>query len=561
MGYARGPLREREEDAVAQVVPDGWQALQATGAAARERETLALLAGALPAAYTVYHAVHWTRLEDGFSVFGQVDFIVVNAAGELLLIEQKNGFLEEGAHGLVRREAGRVRQVGAQVARDLQALQSRLGARLDKALPRMEYLFYCPDFHVRSAHTAGLAPERIIDARRRDALVAVVREVLPVGEAGAVAREVHRFLRDLIQIETDVSALMGRARALVTRVSGGLAQWARALEFEPFRLRVLGTAGSGKTQLALAEYGGAIRAGRRPLYVCFNRPLADHMAAIVPAGGLVCTFHHLCERLLAQVGMRIDYAQADAFERLVQAAAAVAPDETLLFDSLVVDEGQDFPEAWKDMLLRHVREGARMIWLEDPLQNLYARAPVSLPGWVSLHARSNYRSPRPVVRMLRELLPELEDIESAAPFDGGPVEWLEYEDGAGLQARLKEAVRRCFSAGYRAEDTVILSWRGREHSELLRLPRLGGNVLRSFSGRYDLLGQPEYSPGELRAESLYRFKGQSAPAVILAEVDFDALDTLALRKFFVGATRAMMKLVVVASSRASAQLRARTGQI
>jgi hypothetical protein len=39
--------------------------------------------------------------------------------------------------------------------------------------------------------------------------------------------------------------------------------------------------------------------------------------------------------------------------------------------------------------------------------------------------------------------------------------------------------------------------------------------------------------------------------VILTEVDFDALDEQAARKFFVGATRATMKLIVVASERAA----------
>ncbi|MFX7329315.1 hypothetical protein ABTI69_21230, partial [Acinetobacter baumannii] len=86
------------------------------------------------------------------------------------------------------------------------------------------------------------------------------------------------------------------------RVAGGLSQWARALDFDPYRLRVVGTAGSGKTQLALAEYSAAIAAGRRPLYVCFNRPLADHLAHIAPEGGMACTVHHLCERVLAAHG-------------------------------------------------------------------------------------------------------------------------------------------------------------------------------------------------------------------------------------------------------------------
>jgi superfamily I DNA and RNA helicase len=61
-------------------------------------------------------------------------------------------------------------------------------------------------------------------------------------------------------------------------------------------------------------------------------------------------------------------------------------------------------------------------------------------------------------------------------------------------------------------------------------------------------------------ESVYRFKGQSAPAVILAEIDFEALDDKALRKLFVGATRAMMKLVLVIAEPSAAQLLERLEQ-
>jgi hypothetical protein len=42
--------------------------------------------------------------------------------------------------------------------------------------------------------------------------------------------------------------------------------------------------------------------------------------------------------------------------------------------------------------------------------------------------------------------------------------------------------------------------------------------------------------------------------VILTEIDFDTLDARAARKLFVGATRATMKLLLVASVRSAAQL-------
>ncbi len=40
--------------------------------------------------------------------------------------------------------------------------------------------------------------------------------------------------------------------------------------------------------------------------------------------------------------------------------------------------------------------------------------------------------------------------------------------------------------------------------------------------------------------------------MILTEVDFDAFDERIARKLFVGATRATMKLIIVASQRAAA---------
>jgi hypothetical protein len=42
-----------------------------------------------------------------------------------------------------------------------------------------------------------------------------------------------------------------------------------------------------------------------------------------------------------------------------------------------------------------------------------------------------------------------------------------------------------------------------------------------------------------------RFKGRAAPCVILTEIDFDSLDDKAMRRLFVGATRATMKLTLV----------------
>lgn len=63
-------------------------------AMAREIQTLKSLRDGLTDAYCVFHSVHWTRLlETKSRALGEIDFIVMNRAGELLLIEQKTGDL------------------------------------------------------------------------------------------------------------------------------------------------------------------------------------------------------------------------------------------------------------------------------------------------------------------------------------------------------------------------------------------------------------------------------------------------------------------------------------
>jgi hypothetical protein len=39
-----------------------------------------------------------------------------------------------------------------------------------------------------------------------------------------------------------------------------------------------------------------------------------------------------------------------------------------------------------------------------------------------------------------------------------------------------------------------------------------------FTGEYDAAGEPRWSKGELLVESVYRFKGQSAAAVVVTEL-------------------------------------------
>ncbi|WP_373988684.1 nuclease-related domain-containing protein [Duganella sp. BuS-21] len=116
---------------MAHLHPTGWQEMSGTGAAAREIETLTYLKAALAEEpYRIYHGVHWTNVENGFSAYDEIDFIIVAPNGRVLLVEQKSGFLNETPEGLVKNYAGKPRKVANHIMRSIKGLTERFGGEM-----------------------------------------------------------------------------------------------------------------------------------------------------------------------------------------------------------------------------------------------------------------------------------------------------------------------------------------------------------------------------------------------------------------------------------------------
>jgi hypothetical protein len=528
-----------------------------------ELETLEILRVALPHDVRVYHAVHWSKASRKGTFAGEIDFVVLGSRCRLVLVEQKNGPLVESDDGLHKQYPEQRKSIRAQMARSADHLRGKLGRRFGKGRVAVDSLLYCPDHSVRALETAGIDPDRIIDAARRDQLPAKLLEILATDVPGpespaddGLHAQLHQFLLDELEIVPDVGATVGRRHAAHTRLSGGLAQWARQLRFKPFRLRVLGTAGSGKTQLALAVYRDAIAAGRRPLYVCFNRPLADHFSTLVPAGGKVANYHQLGDQLLRASGVVPDFSRRDVYDQFEAALAAASPAPTARFDVLIVDEGQDFKPAWDEHLLRWLHPNGDAWWLEDPMQNLYRRPPAALDGWVTLHADTNFRSPGLVVSALNRLLPLATPLTCGSQYRGELPHFITYHSDSDLVQATETALRDCLQSGFPPGDIALLTYRGRDSSLMSSYTEMAGHTLRVPTGRFTEDGTPLYRDGDVVFDTVHRFKGRSAPCVIVTEIDFGSLDDDAARRLFVGATRASMHLVMLLSARADAALRA-----
>jgi hypothetical protein len=97
-----------------------------------------------------------------------------------------------------------------------------------------------------------------------------------------------------------------------------------------------------------------------------------------------------------------------------------------------------------------------------------------------------------------------------------------YSDNEEQLEPLKERVDALIRVGFRPEQITDVSVRGLNHALCIGCDDVGGYRLQRFSGEYSDDGDAILVEGAIQAESLYRFKCQQAPAVvILTNVDFD----------------------------------------
>ncbi|MHB1751680.1 MAG: ATP-binding domain-containing protein [Acidiferrobacter sp.] len=519
----------------------------------REFDVLRQLETELPDDITVFHGVAWSSVHDGIQWFGELDGIVLAPNGNLVLLEVKAGPVEFTAQGPRKRYGDRTKDISRQARVQHAALRQRL--RDSDLHVHIAHLLVLPD-QVVPAGTIGYPRERIVDANDMPDLARRMLDAIPAVAAQAPTVErLRHFLDDIFDLSTDPSARIHWLGAAVTRLSEGLATWVPRITAPGGIFRIEATAGSGKTQLALRLLERSAILGARAQYVCYNRPLADQMRRIGPAAVHYATFHELAIACLRSERSDIDFTDPTLFARAI-AQYGQSPAETA-WDLLVIDEVQDFDAEWIEALRRRLRLGGRIYLLGDFDQQMRATAAGAWTDAVTVQCADNFRSPRQIVQCINALGLASLPITARAPLDGelpGFHVWAE-DDPGGVQAT-ETVVERLLDDGITPDQMALLSAKGRQSSRLLRCPTLAGVTLKTFTGDFDAAGHACWTEGELLADTIFRFKGQAAPVVVLVELDFAELDHHLRRLLFTGMTRAQWRLECVMSAQAERVLMA-----
>ena len=357
----------------------------------------------------------------------------------------------------------------------------------------------------------------------------------PLSEAGTM--ELLRLFSGPDVASTDVFAFQAEHEERVRQMTQNQTRVLELLRHQ-HRLAVVGGAGSGKTWLALEQTRRLAKDGQSVALVCYSRGLARFLQGVTAdwkpreRPSYVGLFHELPVKWGAPQGEEDDSSWFEVkLPALLGQLAAELP-EAERFDSIVVDEGQDFSASWWPPTLLALKDrdaGGLYVFLDEG-QRVFDRsgaAPIELAPFPLDH---NIRNTKRIAQVFGSLCLEQPSYDG---LEGPPVLFISCSTDDAVEAADDEVQRLTDVEGWPPGSVALLTtWH--RHPEQVEM------VERSGPGAYwdDFFAGEDVFYGHVLG-----FKGLERPVVVLAVNGFRDLSR-AKEMLYVGLSRAQTLLVV-----------------
>lgn len=345
---------------------------------------------------------------------------------------------------------------------------------------RWDYVVVLPNAEIDADFALPECPRwKVIDRNDLATLADKLRYVL-------LRQELDRPLLSIQGIDQLSTALSGRglpqrsvvARALANEDAADALTEHQAVVLDAIKLlnrvEVRGGAGSGKTFLAMEQARRLSAKGQRVALVCYSHGLASYLERITATWsrrqqpGYVGEFHDLGKQWGAPEGPDESIATAETAQfwehdlPLQMAELAMELEHGHRFDSIVVDEAQDFADSWWEPLLIALKDpddGGIYVFTDEG-QRVFDRhgsPPVPL---VPLLLDHNVRNTRQIANAFQPL------VDHPMRFLGGEGPAVKFvacarEDALGVG---DDEVELLLEEGWRPEDVALLTT-GSRHPE------------------------------------------------------------------------------------------------
>lgn len=321
--------------------------------------------------------------------------------------------------------------------------------------------------------------------------------------------------------------------------------------FELPRVAVTGPAGSGKTLLAMWRMQALVEAGKKAMYVCFNKKLAETLRKRNPelATSIVSVdkfFMELCQQSHGTIqGSHENYFREVLPELAFEHAANLSEEEK--YDALIVDEGQDFSELRLYALHELLRAGeSEWVIFTDRRQDLFRVGGGDAFGAdVIFKLYHNCRNTVRVNEATNSFIGRGE-IRSMPGMPEGEVPELASCSDAKAMASKAWALARQWSTD---RGVVILSPYSLKNSCMADYAKGHGLALTEDLANIGMAGQVCFS-------TIRSFKGIEAPAVILvdARIPSDEPGSFFHKEdLYVACTRSTARLAILSENQEAAR--------
>lgn len=326
------------------------------------------------------------------------------------------------------------------------------------------------------------------------------------------------------------------------------------------RALIRGTAGTGKTLLAIESVKQAIANGERVAFFCFNKLLGvwlENYFSDVPMSErpmYAGNFHSYMINLLKEGGInpspssgKMDdyYYSEELPDMVIQRLKSIA----IKYDRIVIDEAQDLVKSKylevMDLSLRNgLCKGKWTMFGDFSMQSIYSNNMTESAYLECLQDRAffaifrlnkNCRNTKKICIDIENILGIPENAAFEDTIDTPAVNHIIYSDIMDQKVKLEELLLDLKAKNIQEKDIVILSPKKRSNSVV---ELLDGYDIKDYSGK---------STGRVRFSTIQAFKGLESSTVILTDIE-DYKDE---KLIYVGLSRARFNLHVLETERAS----------
>lgn len=132
----------------------------------------------------------------------------------------------------------------------------------------------------------------------------------------------------------------------------------------------VGGAGTGKTWIAIKKVQKSILDGKKALYLCYNKALANYVIKLFNGQADCYNFETLSFQILKEKAIKAPMVNGvKEYANLWVSDGVILPQ----YDLIAVDEGQDFSEDWALCVNLLVKEGGSLYVMYDENQNIFNR--------------------------------------------------------------------------------------------------------------------------------------------------------------------------------------------